>query len=124
MVRVDGIPTASGETLSAQPLKSIGLGSTGNADVAEVASAISCGNIHTPTERYGEMREVAAHTDAFVHGFACAAGGPRIGITEADLRVHEIANRLHTLATSGDHPEIRPGEIGEVVAVAIPALEK
>jgi hypothetical protein len=36
---------------------------------------------------------VAAYTNAFTHGIARAAGGTRIGITEADLRVHEIANR-------------------------------
>jgi hypothetical protein len=49
--------------------------------------------------------------------------GARIRITEADLRVHEIANRLHTLAAAQYHPEMRRGEISEFVAVAIPALE-
>ena len=69
------------------------------------------------------MGEVAAYTNAFMHGIAGAAGGARIRITEADLRVHEIANRLHTLAATQYHPEIRPGEISELVAVAIPDLE-
>ena len=71
----------------------------------------------------GEMREVAAYTNAFVRGIARAAGWTRIGITEPDLYVHEVANRLHALAAPGHHPEIRPGEISELVAVAIPALE-
>jgi hypothetical protein len=74
-----------------------GIGINRNADVAELAGAIPRGNVH--------------------------AGGARIRITEADLRVHEIANRLHTLAAAQYHPEMRPGEISELVAVAIPALE-
>jgi hypothetical protein len=100
-----------------------GIGINRNADVAELAGAIPRGNVHAPAERYGEMREVAAYANAFVHGIARAAGGARIRITEADLRVHEIANRLHTLAAAQYHPEMRPGEISEFVAVAIPALE-
>jgi hypothetical protein len=69
------------------------------------------------------MGEVAAYTNAFMQGIAGAAGGARIRVTEADLRVHEIANRLHPLAAAQSHPEIRPGEISELVAVAIPALK-
>ena len=120
--RVNGVPTTIEKDFG--PAAEIhGIGINRNADVAEVASAISRGNIHAPTERDGEMREVAAYTDAFVHGIARAAGGARIGITESDLCVHEIANGLHTFAAPGHHPEIRPGEISELVAVAIPALE-
>jgi hypothetical protein len=54
-------------------------------------------------------------------GWRC--GWARIKITAADLRVHEISNRLHTLATAHYHLEIRRHEISELVAVAIPALE-
>ena len=116
------VPTASEKDFG--PAAEIhGIGINRNADVAEVASAISRGNIHAPAERDGEMREVAAYANAFMHGIAGAAGGTRIGITESDLCVHEIANRLHALAATGHHPEIRPGEIGELVAIAIPALE-
>jgi len=100
-----------------------GIGINRNADVAEIAGAIPRGNVHAPAERYGEMREVAAYTNAFMQGIAGAAGGARIRITEADLRVHEIANRLHALAAAQHHPEIRPGEIREIVAIAIPTLE-
>ena len=100
-----------------------GIGINRNADVAKIAGAIPRGNVHAPAESYGEMREVAAYTNPFMHGIAGATGGARIRIAEADLRVHEIANRLHTLAAAQYHPEIRPGEISELVAVAIPALE-
>jgi hypothetical protein len=95
--RVNGVPTAIEEDFG--PAAEIhGIWINRNADVAEIAGAIARGNIHATTERDGEVREVSAYTNAFVHGIACAAGGTRIGITEPDLSVHEIANRLHTLA--------------------------
>ena len=97
MPRVNGVPTTIEKDFG--PAAEIhGIGINRNADVAEVASAISRGNIHAPTERDGEMREVAAYTNAFVHGIARAAGWTRIGITEPNLCVHEVANRLHALA--------------------------
>ena len=77
-----------------------GIGINRNADVAEIAGAIARGNVHAAAERYGEMREVAAHANPFVHGIAGAAGGARIRIAEPDLGVHEIADRLHALPTA------------------------
>jgi hypothetical protein len=122
VARVYGVPTAIEKDFGpGAEIHRIGINR--NADVAEIAGAIPRGNIHAPAEPDGEMREVAAYTNAFMHGIAGAAGGARIRITEADLRVHEIANRLHVLAAAQYHPEIRPGEISEIVAVAIPALE-
>jgi hypothetical protein len=76
---------------------------------------------HSATARCAKSR---AYANAFVHGIARAAGGARIGITKPYLCVHEIANRLHALAAAQYHPEIRPGEISELVAVAVPALEE
>lgn len=95
-----------------------------NPDVAEVAGAVARWNVHAPAERNGEMREVAAYTNAFVHGIGGAAGGACIRITESDFSMHEIANRLHPLRATGHLPELRPGEVGELVAIAIPALKK
>src|SRR5580698_8876656 len=122
VARIHCVPTSVQEGL--KPSAEIhGIGINRNADVAKIAGAIPRGNVHAPAESYGERREVAAYTNPFMHGIAGATGGARIRIAEADLRVHEIANRLHTLATAQYHPEIRPGEISELVAIAIPALE-
>ena len=38
-----------------------------NADVAEIAGAIAGGDVHAAAERNGEMGEVPADPDAFVH---------------------------------------------------------
>jgi hypothetical protein len=86
--RVDAVPTASEKDFGpGAEIHRIGINR--NADVAEIAGAIPRRNVHAPTERDGEMREVAAYTNAFVHGIARAAGWTRIGITEPDLCVHE-----------------------------------
>ena len=37
--------------------------------------------------------------------------------------MNKIANRLHALAAVQSHPELRPGKVGELVAIAIPALK-
>jgi hypothetical protein len=73
----------------------------------------------TQAERDSEMRKVAAFATAFMHGIAGTAGGLRITITEPDLPVREIADRPRTLTAAWYRPEVRPGEAGEIVAVAI-----
>ena len=47
----------------------------------------------------------------------------RVGITEPNSRVNEIADRLHTQG-AGQLSELRPGEIGELVAIAIATCEQ
>ncbi len=69
------------------------------------------------------MGEVPADADAFVHGVAGATSWARIGITEPDFGVNEIADRLHTQG-AGQLSELGPGEIGELVAIAIAAREQ
>jgi hypothetical protein len=94
-----------------------------NADVSEIAGAVAGRNVHAAAERDGEMGEVPADADAFVHGIAGATSWARVGITKADLRMNEIADRLHTQG-AGQLSELRPGEIGELVAIAIAAREQ
>jgi hypothetical protein len=45
-------------------------------------------------------------------------------VAEADFGVNEIADRLNTLGAAGQLSKLRPGEIGELVAVAIPARDQ
>ena len=103
VTRVYRVPTASQKDL--EPGAEIHwIDIDRNADVAEIAGAIARGNVHAAAERDGEMGEVAADADAFVHGIAGAAGWTRIGIAEADLRVNEIADRLHDPAPPDSFP--------------------
>jgi hypothetical protein len=94
-----------------------------DADVAEIAGAVAGRDVHAAAERDGEMGEVAADADALMHGLAGATSWARVGITEPNFRVNEIADRLHTLG-AGQLSELRPGEIGELVAIAVAAREQ
>jgi hypothetical protein len=95
-----------------------------NADVAEIAGAVAGRDVHAAAERDGEVGEVAADADAFVHGIAGAAGRARIRVAEADFGVDEIADGLYDPRAAGQFSEPRPGEIGELVAVAIAARDQ
>src|SRR5271165_1776829 len=79
-----------------------------NADVTEIAGAVAGRDVHAAAKREGEMGEVAADADAFMHGVAGATSWARVGITEPNLRVNEIADRLHTHG-AGQLSELRPG---------------
>jgi hypothetical protein len=94
-----------------------------NADVAEIAGGVAGRDVQAAAECDGEMGEVPADADAFMHGVAGATSWARVGITEPDFGVNEIADRLHTQG-AGQLSELRPGEIGELVAIAIAAREQ
>jgi len=122
MTRIHRVPTPSEKDL--EPGAEIHrIDVDRNADVAEIAGAVAGGNVHAAAKRDGKMGEVAAHADAFVHGIAGATSWARVGMTKADLRMNEIADRLNTQG-AGQLSELRPGEIGELVAIAIAAREQ
>ena len=66
------------------------------ADVAEIPGAIARGNVHAAAEGKGEMRVIAADTLAFFIDFPCRLAGASVLVSESDVMVDEIANRLHT----------------------------
>src|SRR6202034_3071877 len=90
-------------------------------NVAEIPRAVARGNVHAATERDGEVSEIAADADALAHRIAGAARGARLWITEPEMRVNEVAYRLRAPPAARYKVELRPREIGEIVAVAIAA---
>src|SRR4029450_4987956 len=64
------------------------------ADVAEIAGAIARRDIHAAAERDGEMGVVATDALAFLIGLPRRLAGTRVLISERDMTVHEIADRL------------------------------
>src|SRR6202034_229595 len=90
-------------------------------NVAEIPRAVARGNVHAATERDSEVSEIAADADALAHRIAGATGGARLGIAKTDLRVDEVADRLRAPPAARYRVELRPREIGEIVAVAITA---
>jgi hypothetical protein len=65
VARIHCVPTSVQEGL--KPGAEInGIGIDRNANVAEIARAISRRNIHAPAKGDGELREVSAYTNAFM----------------------------------------------------------
>src|SRR2546423_14596615 len=67
-----------------------------HADVAKITGAVACWNIHTAAESNGEVGIVAADSCALVECFKGRFRAARILITERDVVMDVIADRLHT----------------------------
>ena len=90
----------------------------------KIASAIACRDIHAAAQRDGKMGKVPAYAaplDERLHGGPCRAC---MGIAEAQVIVHEIADRLNARPTGRRPAEIRPGEIHQALGLAITAGQK
>jgi hypothetical protein len=70
------------------------------------------------------MGEVAAHADPLRKRFAGSAGWAGVGIAESQPLMDEIADGLHLGPAAPERAEMRPGEIGKKVALAVPAWPK
>ena len=92
-----------------------------HADIAEIARAIARRNVHAAAERNGQMGEVAADAELLVVAFGRRAVTACMVVAELNAVMHIIADRLYTLPAARDRPEQRPGEIGQLLGVAIAA---
>ncbi len=70
------------------------------------------------------MGEVAAHAPALVEHVERRLGGVRVLVTEGDVGVDKIADRLHPPPAARGIAKQRPGGFREQVGLAIPAAEQ
>src|ERR1700716_1173193 len=82
----------------------------GDADVAEIASAVTRRDVHATAQRDAEMREIAADADALFMAFPRGPIASGVVITETDAVVGIVADRLHPLPPRRDATEKRPGQ--------------
>jgi hypothetical protein len=71
----------------------------GDADVAEIAGAITRGNVHATAQGHCKMREVAADADALFVAFERRSIAARVLVAEANPLMGIVADRLHALPT-------------------------
>src|SRR6266480_4638819 len=95
-----------------------------DADVAEIAGAIACRNVHAATERDGEVRVVATHTLAFIERLPGGFGRARMLVAESDVAMDEIADRLDARPPGWRLPEEIPGHLGQAVGLAVATAEE
>jgi hypothetical protein len=67
------------------------------------------------------MREVAADTTPIVEGVERRFHGAGVFVTEDDVVVHEIADRLHALPTERRIREQLPRDVAQAIRLAVAA---
>jgi hypothetical protein len=93
-------------------------------DIPEIAGTIAGRNVHAAAQRDGEMREIPAHADPFLVAFRRRAIAPRVMVAELDPIVDIIADGLDPLATALNSAELRPGEIAQLLGIAVATAEQ
>ena len=70
------------------------------------------------------MGEVATHATAFLERFRRGLGGARVLVAKDDVRVHVVADRLHTRPAGRCFAEQVPGNFGQQIGIAIAAAQQ
>src|SRR5204862_4152546 len=93
----------------------------GHTDISQIAGAISRRDIHAPAKRNSEVSKVAAHAPLL--GKTSRSAPCRIGvlISERDMPVNEITDRLHPSPAGRGAAKKLPCLIHHQVGLAIPA---
>src|SRR5579862_8059916 len=94
------------------------------ANVAEIAGAVARRNVHATAKCDRQMREVTADPPAFLEGLRGRFTGTRVLVTESDMLVDEIADRLNPRPAGWKSSEQVPGGLGQMVGFAISATQK
>src|SRR5204862_7277353 len=120
VARVEGAPVPA--EIGFEPAGEIARGpGLWRADVAEIARAIARGNVHAAAERDGEMGVIAADALAFRVSLPRRLAGARMLVSERDVTVHEIADRLDPRPARRRFLEQSPGNFRKPVGLAIAA---
>ena len=96
-------------------------GIAGHADVAEIAGAIARRDVHAAAERQRQMRKIAADAGALLVDVMRRLHVMGVLVAEGDVVMDEIDDRLHPRPARRRVAEQRPGDIGELVGLAIAA---
>src|SRR5690606_10136949 len=94
------------------------------ADIADIARAVSRWNVEAPAEGDRQMSEVSANAlrnRVRLVGRSCRAG---VLVAERDVRMNEIADRLYAVPSERCGSEKTPRLIGEPVGFAVAAAEE
>ena len=64
------------------------------ADVAQVASAVACRNVHAAAECDGEVRVITADAGPLIESLPGRLRGARMLVTKSDMLMDKVADRL------------------------------
>src|SRR5687768_11509054 len=92
-----------------------------NTDVAEIAGAVACRNIHATAKRDGKVREIPADAQTLVVSVPCRSRGAGVLVSEDKPLVNVITDRLNTRPSWLRRGEQRPSQIRQAIGIAIAA---
>ncbi len=75
-----------------------------HSDVAEIAGAVACRNIHVSAKRDSKVGKITAHTAPLGIGIPGCLGRARVLIAERYALVNVVADRLNQQPPLGDIP--------------------
>ena len=94
------------------------------ADIAEIAGAVSGGDVHATAERNLKVCEIAANSHLVEKAAMGAPQGVGLQVVESEVIVDEVADRLNAMPSRRCAGEGRPGKVTKPVGVAIAAAQE
>ena len=96
----------------------------GHANIAQIACTIPRRNVHTATERNGEVGEVSTNTRPFLVRIPSRTVRSSVRIAEVNSVTRVLKNSLHPRPTFPISPEQGPCQAVQLLGFAIPASEE
>ena len=94
------------------------------ADVAQVASAVACRNVHATTECGGEVRVITADAGSPFESLPGRLRGAGVLVTKGNMLMDEIADSLDAPPSGGRFAEEVPSHLGQQIGFAISASQE
>ena len=94
------------------------------ADIAEIAGAVSGGDVHATAKRDRKVREIPANSHLVDKAAVGAPQGVGLQVVESEVIVDEVADRLNAMPSRRCAGEGCPCDVTEPVRVAIAATQQ
>src|SRR5713226_4095669 len=123
VARIEGIPAAADIGFEPGGKIPCGIGRR-HAYVTEIAGAISRWNVHAAAERDCKVRVIAADALALVENFPRRHGRACVLVTEGDVAMNEVANRMDPRPARCCLLKQLPCNVGKPVGLAVAAAKQ
>ncbi len=123
VARIERVPAAANPGL--EPCREIADSIwRGRSDIAQVAGAVSCRNVHTAAEGDCEMRVIAAYAGPLIKGFYGTASGAGVLVVKCNMIVNVVADGLNSRVSWSHVAEELPCGLRQPVGLTITAAQQ
>jgi hypothetical protein len=93
-------------------------------DIAEIAIAVTRGNIHTAAKGHREVGKVSTNAATVLERLNRGPSFARLSVAKGKPIMHKVADRLNRRPAISDSPELPPCKIGKQIRFAIATRRK